>query len=600
MAGTFDNEVLEEIRGKSGILEVVSDYVALRRRGRNFVGLCPFHTEKTPSFNVNPEKGTFHCFGCGEGGDVFAFIMKRESLDFRAAVERLAERAGITLSKAPPTEAQRQADEVRRALEMACQYYQAVLAARAGARVREYLQARGIGEAAIAGFRLGYAPAGWQTTMNALARKGFRPEVLVRAGLAVEGRQRPYDYFRDRLMFPIADGRGRVIGFGARTLGSDQPKYLNSRDSPHFSKGRNWYGLHLARESIRREGRAVVVEGYMDVIAAHQAGITNVVASLGTALTREQARTLHVLSPELVIAYDADVAGQAATLRGLELFRSLGGTVKVALMPEGQDPDDLIKRQGPEVFRLLLSGALQLFEYRYALLKREYDLTSPEGKSRAAQVLSPLLAELSNAVEREAYVAKFSQDLKVPAETLNREVVRSIEAAARGHKKSEDAHTIRYGKVMTDFVSTGMTPAALQAEKELIRLMLEDAANIPTVRKALALEAFSSPDCRAVVDRLYAWPLVEGPVDIMRLMSFLGENAGATSLVAMVSAEDVTYATEDARRVLTDCVEALKRRRLDELGQLLSALDVESRETQRSVIAEYQALLKELKGSRPD
>jgi DNA primase len=598
VAGTFDSEVLEEIRAKSDIVEIVSDYVALRKRGRNFVGLCPFHAEKTPSFNVNPEKAIFHCFGCGEGGDVFAFIMKREGLDFRAAVESLAERAGVALSKAPPTPVQQEAVEVRNALELACRYYQAVLAARAGTAAREYLERRGVGQEAIARFKLGYAPAGWRGALEALGRKGIQPHTLVKAGLAVSGKHRPYDYFRDRLMFPIADGRGRVMGFGARTLGSGEPKYLNSPESPHFSKGRTWYGLHLAREGIRREGRAVVVEGYMDVIAAHQAGFTHVVASLGTSLTRDQARSLHVLSPELIIAYDADAAGQAATWRGLEIFRSLGGTVKVGIMPEGQDPDDLIRKQGPGGFGAVLAGALPLVDYRYTMIKREQDLTSPEGKSRAVGALVPLLAAVTDAVEREAYVAKFASDLRIPAEVVAGALMRSIEAAAYGHKRLEKGHTTNRGGSLGELARSGISPAVLEAEKELIRLMLADAANIARVKETLDEEKFVSPDCRAVVDQLYRWQVDEGPVDMARLMSFLTENSGATSLVAMVCAEDAIYPAEAAKRVLADCVEILKRRRLEELGKLLAAVDMEGQKTQRGVIVEYQALLKELKGSR--
>ncbi|HAI21011.1 MAG TPA: DNA primase [Clostridiales bacterium UBA8153] len=547
---------------------------------------------------MNPEKAIFHCFGCGEGGDVFAFIMKRDGLDFRAAVESLAERAGVALSKAPPTPAQLEAAGIRHALELACQYYQAALAAGAGAAAREYLKGRGIGQEAIATFRLGYAPAGWRSTLDALGRKGIRPDTLIRAGLAVGGKRRPYDYFRDRLMFPIADGRGRVVGFGARTLGSGEPKYLNSPESPHFSKGRTWYGLHLARDSIRRQGRAVVVEGYTDVVAAHQAGFTQVVASLGTALTRDQARSLHVLSPELVIAYDADAAGQAATWRGLEIFRNLGGTVKVGIMPEGEDPDDLIRKQGPEGFSSVLAGALHLVDYRYTMIKREQDLTSPEGKSRAVGALAPLLAAVTDAVAREAYVAKFSNDLRVPAEILAGAVVRSIEAAAYGHKRPEKAHTANRGRTLGDPGPAAISPAVLEAEKELIRLMLVDTGNITEIKAKLDEGKFVSPDCRAVVDRLYRWQVDEGPVDMARLMSFLGENSGATSLVAMMCVEDTTYPAETAKRVLADCVEVLKRRRLEELGKLLAAADMEGQKAQSGVIVEYQALLKELKGSR--
>lgn len=597
MSRTFDNDTLEEIRARNDILSVVAEYVSLRKRGRNYVGLCPFHNEKTPSFNVNPEKGIFHCFGCGVGGDVFAFLMRREGLDFRTAVERLAERAGVVLRTGPPTPAQRQARASRDALETACRYYEATLESKLGTAARHYLHSRGLDDSTIARFRLGYAPDGWRLTMTALAQKGVSQEAMQRAGLVSESRGRVFDSFRNRIMFPIADGRGRVIGFGARALGDEQPKYINSREGPLFSKGRTWYGLHLAREGIRRQGQAVVVEGYMDVIAAHQCGITNVVAPLGTALTRDQARSLHAVCQELVMAFDADAAGQAATLRGLELFRELGGQVRVARLPEGRDPDDLIRSEGPDAFGRAVAEALPLVQYRYHLLKREHDLSSPDGKARAATVLAPLLAALDNAVERAAYIQEFAADLGVPPEALREEVARSGRTAISKHKKSENNHTIRHGQKITEFVRNGLSPAVLQAEKDLVKLMLEDAATISLIKTRVGKEAFASPEWKAIIEQLYCWPVNEGPVDIMRLMSLLGQNERAISLVAMVCAEESTYAAQDRERVIIDCAETLKRRRMDELGRMLAA-GGSGTEDRQQLLAEYLQLLKQLKGSR--
>ncbi len=594
MKGSFDEAILQEVRDKSDIVSVVSDYVALRKQGQRLVGLCPFHNEKTPSFSVTPDKNLFYCFGCGAGGDVFHFVMQRENMSFPETVALLAERAGVELKTSATTPDEHLKRDIRSVLSMACRFYEALLAAPDGKLARSYLEKRGIDATTADAFRLGYAPDAWERTLRALRKKGYDDELLHKAGLVSRSeRGKYYDAFRHRLMFPIADSRGQVIGFGGRTLTGEEPKYINSREGPQFAKGRTWYGMHLARDAIRRQGVAVVMEGYMDVIAAHQFGITNAVASLGTALTSEQARALHVLAPELVIAYDADASGQKAALKGMGIFKRLGGQVRVLVMPEGYDPDDFIRKYGPEEFGTLLEEALPLVEYRYRQLTQEYDMGKVEDKARVAREMAAVLAELDNAVERAAYVERFARDMQVPTSALQQEVRRRSRRAE--DKKSELIYTIGHEQK----ANNGLSPAVLQAEKDLVRLMLDDATHIQRIRSQIAAEAFTSPEWRAIVEILYDWPQSQGRIDEARLMSLLGQSQkeACISLVAMICAEDTIYADSDREQVMVDCITTLKRRRLDELGKLLAS-DSLTEERRQHFLVEYQTLLKELKSSR--
>ncbi|HEY8477651.1 MAG TPA: DNA primase, partial [Chloroflexota bacterium] len=401
---------IEEIKARLDVVDVIGQHVPLKRVGRNYQALCPFHNERTPSFVVFPETGTWRCFGCGAGGDVFHFVMQRQGLTFAEALQVLAAQAGVTL---PSHEQQRQrADEHDRLYEVneaAARYFRAMLMAPAGAAARAYLERRGVDGPTAERFGLGYAPEPRGAIAAHLQERGFSVDALVAAGLA--GRDERgvlFERFRGRLIFPIRDARGRVVGFGARALGDEQPKYLNSPQTPVFEKGAVLYGLDLARESIRRGGQAVIVEGYMDVLAAHQHGFTNVVASLGTSVTPRQLELLRRTASEVCLALDADAAGQLATLRGLEVAREaladdvvpvpdLGairrlGTVaaadpkqlerlfhfesvarvaiKAVVLPDGRDPDDVI-RADPERWRQLIDSARPFMDFLLETLVRQ-------------------------------------------------------------------------------------------------------------------------------------------------------------------------------------------------------------------------------------
>jgi len=426
--------VVQEIKQRADLVSMVSEYVRLEKAGRYFKGLCPFHTEKVPSFFVFPERQSWRCFGCGASGDIFSFIMRKEGIDFKAALELLAQRVGVLLPR------QRVAGERWERLyeinEAAAQYYhRLLLTSPAGEPAREYLRRRGVGKEAIEAFQLGYSLDAWEGVKLYLGGRGYTADELLSAGLLVEKEGRAFDRFRGKLMFPIRNAKGRVIGFGARTLEEGAlPKYINSPQTPIFDKGSVLYGIDRAIDNIRSQKRVVIVEGYMDVIAAHEHGFREVVGSMGTSLTQRQLLGLKNLTSSLYLALDPDVAGDIATLRSIELCRQtfsrevrslpnlLGTTsrveveIKIVPLPRGKDPDKLI-REDPDEFARLIEAALPLIEHAFAIAKGKFDLASPRGKSQAAENLLPLIAELSE-VEQEFYLSRLSQLLGLSERTL--------------------------------------------------------------------------------------------------------------------------------------------------------------------------------------
>ncbi len=405
---------LDDLRRRLPPSAVIGRRVRLARKGREHLGLCPFHNEKTPSFTVNDDKGFFHCFGCGAHGDLIGFVMRDEGLSFPEAVERLAQEAGLEVPAPSPAERAREETRqgVREAVAAACSWFEAQLKAPAGRRARDYLAQRGVDDATIAAFRLGYAPDSGQALAAHLRAAGFADAVMVEAGLATqpEGRERPYDFFRGRLLFPILDGRGRPIAFGGRILGDGQPKYLNSRDTPLFDKSRTLYALDKAREGLRHGAELVLVEGYMDVIALHQAGFRGAVAPLGTALTEPQLEELWRHAAEPILCFDGDRAGRQAALRAAERALPLlkaGCSLRFALLPEGEDPDSLIRRHGPEGLTPVLGAARPMAEliWEAELAVRLPD--TPERKADLQQRLDKRAALIADREVQQHYRRQF-------------------------------------------------------------------------------------------------------------------------------------------------------------------------------------------------
>lgn len=456
---------VDEVKQRLDIVDVVGQYVQLQKAGRNFRALCPFHSERTPSFFVSPERQSWHCFGaCGTGGDIFSFVMKKENLEFPDALRLLAERAGVTLAERRPEE-EAERDRLREANDAAAGFYHRTLVStEAGQKARQYLEERGHDLKTIQDFQLGYSPSGWDSLYQHLKERGYGDGELVTAGLAVEGDWGLRDLFHQRIMFPITDMRGRVVGFGGRSLPVEgqeeaQPKYLNTAQTPIFDKGSLLYALDKAREHIRREGLAVIVEGYTDAIAAHQHGFPNVVASMGTALSERQVRLLKRFSRDVVLALDADTAGQEATLRAVEYQDILGRDIRVIILPESRDPDQVI-RSDPEAWPALLAGAQPLLDYKFEAVSSALDLSQPRQRSQAVEELLPLLAAIGDRIVQAHYLQRLARLAQVSESALHQMLLR------QGHKRGRG----REAAAQEDAVAA--TPSGSKQEEFCLALLL--------------------------------------------------------------------------------------------------------------------------------
>lgn len=473
--------VKEAVRARIDIVELVGRYVRLRAQGNNHVGLCPFHEERTPSFTVSPSLGVFHCFGCGASGDVFEFVERVERLNFPQALEFLAQQAGIPLSRhgRPSPELQ-----LRELNERVVGYFQEALASTQGSLARAYLQQRGIDDASVRKFRLGFAPPGWQNLMNAFASQH---QALKALGLLSANEQgKMYDRFRDRLMFPLCDPHGQALGFAGRQLQPDErsPKYVNTPTTPLLKKGMLLYGAHLAKETARQADVLVLVEGYTDVIAAHQRGLCNVVASMGTALTDAQARLCVRLAKRVVLAFDQDAAGQKATLRGIQALLEAGLQVHMTQWAPGMDPDAFIQQNGVDAFSALLREARPFFETYVETLCRQHDASRFEGKQQILAAALPFLKELSNLHWRHYLVRGLSSALGLPEEEIEREARRGhVEVAAGPNAQGQPQNVERLS--LEEQLLCFLLQGHLSVERATAELEMEDFARYGEVWEAL-------------------------------------------------------------------------------------------------------------------
>lgn len=420
-------EKIEQIIASTDIASLVGQYVTLKRAGKSLKGLCPFHSEKTPSFIVTPEKGIFKCFGCGVGGGPIQFLMKIENLGFIDAVKILAQNAGIAIQTSQRERRELSERELyRKILKTTTRFYQEILLNKPhGKEALGYLKHRGLSVKTIADFQLGYAPVSGDFLVRHLRSRKFDYALMEKAGIARRSGRDCVDYFRGRIIYPIADSQGRVIGLGGRvTDPAVTPKYLNTPETPIFSKRNILYGLHLAKAAIRKEEEVFIVEGYMDAIALAEVGISNVAASMGTSLTEQQARQIARYTTNVIFAYDADTAGQAATLRGIEIFEKAGLNVKVMSMPPGEDPDSIVQKKGVEYFHTLAGQALGIVNYKIDQARSRFDLETPEGKQRFVKEIVPVLKQVKGDVRRSEYIRLISERHYIPENILRRAVSR--------------------------------------------------------------------------------------------------------------------------------------------------------------------------------
>jgi DNA primase, catalytic core len=496
MFNRYSEELIEEIRINNDIVDVVSEYVKLEKKGKNYFGLCPFHREKTPSFSVEPSKQIFYCFSCSKGGNVFQFISLAEKLDFIEAVRFLADRAKIQLPEGDDEEQiekTRQKQEVMKVNLLTARYFYDTLNSAKGEGAREYLKKRGISEHTVRRFGLGYSTGEWDGLLKFLEKKGFSEQIVLKSGLAISGKNgKVFDRFRERIMFPIFDVRGNVIAFGGRVMDSTMPKYMNSPETPVYSKGKQLYALNFAKNS--GEKRLIIVEGYMDVISLHQSGIINAVASLGTALTDSQGRVLKKYAEEIVISYDSDTAGLAATMRGLDLLNDIGCNVKVMTVPDGKDPDEFVKRNSAEDFKKLANSALTLIEYKIKMLRNEIDMSTTEGKILFLNKVADLISKLGSEVEREMYTKKIATENDISEESMYAEVFRRIKPKGIGSTKN--VKNTEIGTRQIGSITVLNEKRLIHEERFILSLLCVDNSIYKSIKDKLTVEMFSDGENR--------------------------------------------------------------------------------------------------------
>ena len=444
----YSDELLDEIKSKNDIIDIVSQYVVLKRAGRNYMGLCPFHKEKSPSFCVSPDKQIFHCFGCGVGGNVIHFIGKIENLNFIESLELLANRAGIELPKSGNAEDDRISKLKSRVYELnkcAAEFYHQNLYKITAKPAQEYVKKRKLDNRTLKAFKIGYSGR-FNELYTELHSKGFTEEEILASCLVNKNQDGKFiDRFRNRLMFPIFDARDRVIAFGGRVLDDSKPKYINSPEDIVYSKGRHLFAYNLAKKNNPKT--IIIVEGYMDAVSLHQRGISNAVASLGTALTEAQGRLLRRSCEKVVIGYDADGAGQAATLRGLEILQNLGCDIRILQIEGAKDPDEFVVKYGPERFQKYVDSAISLVEFKVKMLKRQLNLENVNDKIKFLNEVANILSKIENNMEREVYIDKISLEYKVSKEAIYSEVKKKLYGNNQSEKKLErPVTTIREAK----------------------------------------------------------------------------------------------------------------------------------------------------------
>ena len=554
--------VIDEVKQRTDIVEVISQYATLTKAGRTFRALCPFHSEKHPSFFVYPEQQSWHCFGaCNTGGDVFSFVMKKQGIDFGETLRLLAEKAGVAISSRFEAGAEgKEKERLYQVNEAATQYFHNLLLnSPAGEKTRDYVASRGLSLETIANFQLGFSLNSWEALKQYLAERGYTEDELLTAGLVIEAEAgRTRDRFRNRLMFPIYDIRGHVIGFGARALDDSLPKYLNSPQTPIFDKSSSLYAINLAKEEIRQQAMAVIVEGYMDVITAHQNGFHNVVASMGTSVTERQVNTLKRLTKNVALALDADVAGEEAMLRGVGYENILDAEVKVIILPKGKDPDDVIK-EDTKVWQQLVGDALPIIDYAFNMVTSELDLTTPRDKSLAVDKLDPIVGEIKDIVRRAHYVQKLARLVRVSE--------RSLEAALRRTKARRSVK-----EPVQETVTHALHPLLSSPVEEYCLALLLQHPELKAHCQSLLPEYFENSENREIF-------VAYMRANEVKLIKEELDSAFYEYINSLIEKSLPPASQAEPGKALTDCISRLQEkflRNLESMREAVLALEAES------------------------
>ncbi len=582
------DSLVEEVRSRADIVELIGEQLPLKKAGKEYRALCPFHQEKTPSFYVVPGKGFYKCFGCGESGDVFSFLMKRQGLEFQDAVRAVARRVGVEIPE--PSESRREEDShraVREAVAFAADFFRRMLRDDlAGARARAYLEARGIEEAAAERFQLGFAPDAWRALREAAATHGMADEVLLEAGLVKtsERMEEPYDRLRDRLIFPIPDITGRIVAFGGRALGKaaeNTPKYLNSPETPIYHKGDLLYGIHWAKGAIRREESALVVEGYMDYVSLAARGIENVVAGLGTAMTAEQAALVARYTRTAYLLYDSDAAGLRATFRSGDALLRAGVHPLVVTLPVGEDPDSVVRKGGAAALRPHVEAAVDVLERKLQILDERHYLEDVEGLRRGLDRLLPTLRAVTDPALRDIYVTRVAERTGVRPETIEREL--GPGAPFGGARLAARRPDVAPRRVVRE--------EEWAAERLLLVLMLADEARIPQAAEAIRPDELRDPVHRQIFEALveYGPPQEDG--------AGLGLTPPALARVAELRKEPQQIT--DGDRTFADAVADIRTDGLLlEIDEISRQLELAPEPEKAELMRRKQELMKKREGAR--
>ena len=584
----FSSDLLEEIRNRCDIVDIISEYVHLKPAGKGFKGLCPFHGEKTPSFMVSPEKQLFHCFGCGEGGNVFNFLMKYEKYGFFEAVEMLAKKSGVPLPVDEEKEnlLYRKKERLYELNNLAANYYRECLfRTNQGKKIINYLKKRGINDTGVEKYKLGYAPPVLDALTNFLKKKGYTCEELIKAGLIKKSKieEKYIDYFRDRIIFPIFHLSGRVIGFGGRVLDDSLPKYINSPETLVYNKGSNLYNLNFAKEDIRKKNYIIIVEGYTDVLITQQYEFNNVAASLGTALTTKQIDLIKRFTDTVLIAYDADSAGNMAALRSLDLLVEAGLGIKVLALPQGYDPADFLIKKGIKPFQNLIDRSLSLIDYKLKLLYSNHSVETIEGKVKVIKGILPTLSVIGNEVELRAQIKKISEELKLSEEAISIE----LKKYKRGSKDSSH-----------NYIKLNSESGNIKAEKILIGCMLENEKIACNILKKLKTEDFSVLMHRQIVAVIKKKLQDDKAVNSQKVIDCLNDDEAAKLISKILMEETITF----DEKIITGYVDTInnfklaqERKDLEKRAKILDEKIKKSEKIEEDDLIELREIVRQLK-----
>ncbi len=565
----YSDELIDEIKNNNDIVDVISQYVHLKRSGRNYFGLCPFHNEKSPSFAVSPDKQIFHCFGCGVGGNVIHFISKIEGINFRESIELLAERANIVLPKLEnvgDNKTQELKEKIYQINKETAYFYHENLYKPTAKMAQEYVKKRKLNNSTLKEFLIGYS-GNFNELYNFLKSKGFSDQAILASDLVNKNERGQYiDRFRHRLMFPIQDVRGRIIAFGGRVLDDSKPKYINSPENLVYIKGRHLFGLYNAKKHDTK--KILIVEGYMDVISLHQRGITNVVASLGTAMTEAQGRLLRRSSEQIVLGYDADGAGQEAIIRGLEILRNLGCDVRVLQISGAKDPDEYVTKYGPERLVKCIDDAISLVEFKVGVLKKNLNIENTSDKIKFLNEIAKILAKVENSMEQEIYIEKISKDYDISKDALYSEI-KKILYPKNANSKVLEKRNIQYNIPKKE--DTKISESRLKRENTIIAMLLMSNVNVYSkIKNKIKPEDFKLEKNKKILEKVYG-EYEKGITEIYDVLN-LFEEEDIINHITEIMAKD--YGITDIDKGIDDILSTYERENLkDKRDEILRALE---------------------------